>query len=64
MTRLPMTTVRAGVSMALVLGATLAGLIGTGLIYTALTDHVWHWVDCTGAGAPWRRVSAACGNDA
>ncbi len=41
MTRLRMTTVRASVSMALVLGATLAGLIGTGLIYTALTDHVW-----------------------
>jgi len=41
MTRLPMTTVRAGVAMALVLGATLAGLIGTGLIYTALTAHVW-----------------------
>ncbi len=32
---------RAGMAMALVLGATLAGLIGTGLIYTALTDHTW-----------------------
>jgi len=41
MTRPRLTTVRAGVAMALVLGATLAGLIGTGLIYTALTDHVW-----------------------
>ncbi len=41
MTRMRLTTVRAGVAMTLVLGATLAGLIGTGLIYTALTDHVW-----------------------
>ena len=41
MTRPRLTTMRAGVAMALVLGATLAGLIGTGLIYTALTDHVW-----------------------
>ncbi len=41
MTRPRMSTVRAGAAMTLVLGATLAGLIGTGLIYTALTDHVW-----------------------
>ncbi len=41
MTRIRMTTVRAGAAMTLVLGATLAGLIGTGLIFTALTDHVW-----------------------
>ena len=39
MTRLA--TVRAGAAIALVLGATLAGLIGTGLIFTALTDRAW-----------------------
>jgi len=41
MTRMRLTTMRAGAAMALVLCATLAGLLGTGLIYTALTDHVW-----------------------
>jgi len=31
----------ASVSIALVLAAAVAGLIGTGLIYTALTDRLW-----------------------
>ena len=36
-----MTTVHAGAAMALVLVAALCGTIGTGLIFTALTDHMW-----------------------
>lgn len=58
-------TVRAG--MALVLCAAVAGLIGTGLLYTDLIAHVRgaliggcrsRWAGCTGAGRPWRRGSA------
>jgi hypothetical protein len=32
---------RADAAMALVLLAALSGTIGTGLIFTALTDHLW-----------------------
>ncbi len=32
---------RAGAAMALVLVAALCGTIGVGLLYTALTDHLW-----------------------
>lgn len=39
MTAVP--AVPAVAAMAVVLGAALAGITGTGLIFTAVTDHVW-----------------------
>jgi len=36
-----MMDLRAGAAMALVLVAALCGTIGVGLLYTALTDHMW-----------------------